>query len=61
MSWRRKFLKILPKQKVEYKKGGTDIVFILLYHEIIYILDKFFYAPNIEELNLIIDNFGGQT
>ena len=43
------------------KKGGNNVASILLYHVITYILDDFRYAPNIEELNIVMDNCGGQN
>ena len=48
------------KYEYLYQKGGNNVASILLYHIITYIIGNFLYAPNIEELNLVMDNCGGK-
>ena len=43
------------------KKGANNVVTILLYHIITFVVDNFWYSQNIGELNVIMDNCGGQN
>lgn len=43
------------------KKGANNVASILLYHIITFVLDNFRYSQNIGELNIIMDNCGGQN
>ena len=48
-------------KELDAKKGGNNVASILLYHVISYVLDDFCCAPNIEVLNIVMDNCGGQN
>ena len=48
-------------KEFDAKKGGNDITLILLYHLVNYVVNNVPYAPNIEELNLMMDNCGEQN
>ena len=43
------------------KKGANNVASILLYHVIMFIVGNFKYSEEIKELNVIMDNCGGQN
>ena len=48
-------------KELDAKKGGNNVTLILLYHLVNHVIDDFLSAPQIEELNLVMDNCGGQN
>ena len=47
--------------KASAKKGANDVASILLYHVIIFVIGNFRYIEEVRELNVIMDNCGGQN
>ena len=43
------------------KKGANNVASILMYHVITFVLDNFRYSAGINELNIVMDNCGGQN
>ena len=43
------------------KKGANNVALILMYHVITFVLDNFRYSAGINELNIVMDNCGGQN
>ena len=47
--------------EVSAKNGANNVASILLYHVVIFVIANFRYSEEIQELNVIMDNCGGQN